>query len=437
MNPGGFLEPCTAAIVRPRPIMALPDRGPFTFPAPWNTTGIRLTNAADTGGGDALEHAGYSYWNNVNAHAGRDVLRVVLCANRNRGGSGPALWEVNKWTLEVTPRGPLFPPSHPLSWATAEGWYWSGSNPDLLYAPTDEKLYRINVVTQAVAVAVDITVPPWAGSGMALRQWHTSRDDRTHSATLKNTRTSNWAAVGSIVYREGATPNPFLTFLPVRGIYDECQVDKSGQWLLVKENVDGLYGEDNIVKPVGGPGERILLDQAGAAGHSDCGFGYMVAADNWHNLPNAIRVWMFDPAAQPQGRVVYHGANWSSDLTHVSHCNAVPGAPEGQYVVGSGASRQAQPRTNEIVGFRLDGALECCVIAPTMSDLDAPGGGADDYSKLPFGNLDPTGEYLLWTSNAGSARLDAFLVKVPTHLLGGAPPGPVCTQCPVHCPPGP
>jgi hypothetical protein len=37
------------------------------------------------------------------------------------------------------------------------------------------------------------------------------------------------------------------TWVAARGDFDECQVDKSGRWLLVKENVDGAAGEDNIV----------------------------------------------------------------------------------------------------------------------------------------------------------------------------------------------
>ena len=61
------------------------------------------------------------------------------------------------------------------------------------------------------------------------------------------------------------------------------------------------------------------------------------------------------------------------------------------------------------------------VVAPVMTNLNAPGGGSDDYVKRPKGNLDVTGQYFIWTSNAGGNRLDAFLVKVPgQRLLGGA-----------------
>ena len=83
------------------------------------------------------------------------------------------------------------------------------------------------------------------------------------------------------------------------------------------------------------------------------------------------------------------------------------------------------PRNNEIVCFRLDGSLQVVVVAPVMTDLNAPG-GVDDYRKQPKGNLDVTGQYFIWTSNVGGSRLDAFVVKVPTQLLAapGASQGP-------------
>jgi hypothetical protein len=58
---------------------------------------------------------------------------------------------------------------------------------------------------------------------------------------------------------------------------DECQIDKSGTFLLVKANVDKVYGEDNVVINVNTNETFILNDTKGAAGHSDNGWGFMVA----------------------------------------------------------------------------------------------------------------------------------------------------------------
>ena len=84
------------------------------------------------------------------------------------------------------------------------------------------------------------------------------------------------------------------------GDYDECQIDKSGRWLVIKENVDGRNGEDNRIIDLETGAEHVLLDENGAAGHSDIGYGYMVAEDNFNPQPGAVRVWRFDmdlPAA--------------------------------------------------------------------------------------------------------------------------------------------
>ena len=179
----------------------------------------------------------------------------------------------------------------------------------------------------------------------------------------------------------------------------------------------------------------MLTDEAGAGGHSDNGYGYMVAADNWNNLPGAIRVWTLGSGAAadglPRGVLVYRSAGWDSEINHVSHSNARPGVPAGnQYACGSGANRIERPQANEILCFPLDGSLRVLVVAPVMTDLDAPGGG-DDYAKLPKGNLDVTGRYFIWTSNAGGDRLDAFIVKVPGERLGAAPVSTTAPAIPV------
>jgi hypothetical protein len=410
------VEACAATAVRPRPVVELPARGGFTFPAPYNTRGIRVTNDED---GPVLP-CGYSYWSNVNAHAGQDHLLIFLGVDRAQGGAGPSLWRVDKANEAVTPQGPLFAPEHPLSWATGEGWYWSATEPRILYISDPEHLWRYNVGTRELEVVVDTARPAFQELGCVLWQWHSSADGKRHSATVKRV-VEDYKPIGALTV-------PPWQWVPAIGDLDECQVDQSGQWLLIKENVDGQDGEDNRIVRLADGSERVLMDRDGAAGHSDNGFGYMVAADNWHAQPNALRLWMFDAALEPQGRVVYYSPTWDIELTHLAHGNARPGPPDGQWVLGSGATRAVGPRANELVAVPLDGRCEVLVIAPTLVELDAPGGG-DDYGKMPKANLDPYGEFALWSSNHGSDRVDAFLVRVPQGLMPPAPepapdPGP-------------
>src|SRR6266571_3691334 len=60
--PAGFMEKADAT----------------TFPAPYNTEGIRLTNASDCGGGDCVRPIGRSDGRNINDHRGRDAMLVFL-----------------------------------------------------------------------------------------------------------------------------------------------------------------------------------------------------------------------------------------------------------------------------------------------------------------------------------------------------------------------
>jgi hypothetical protein len=180
----------------------------------------------------------------------------------------------------------------------------------------------------------------------------------------------------------------------------------------------------------------VLNDPDGAAGHSDMGYGYLVAEDNFNSQPGAVRVWDFTKelrGGQPvssvagQGTLVYQLADWMSLAQHIAHGNSKPGIPLNQQVAcASNGSGATAPRVNEIVCFKLDGSLDTLVVAPTLTDVNATGNGGtdgDQYWKYPKGNLDITGEYFIWTSNGGTNRLDAYIVKVPLNRIGSSSSG--------------
>ena len=437
----GFEESATSAGLRPtissgQSQTFLPSRGVFTFPAPYNTTAFRLTNSGDCGGADCVFPVGYSYWNNINNHSGSDTMLAFLGLDRRKGGGGPTLFSVNKATGETKNLGAIFPPDNNFSWSTGEGWYWSDTRPTTLYLNDGPRMLRYDVQSHASETVFDVSAK--YGSNRYIWQMHSSTDDRVHSATLRDS--GSYEMLGCVAYREDRQQ---WWFVAKRGDFDECQIDKSGRYLVIKENVDGKNGEDNRIVDLETGAEHVLLDENGAAGHSDVGYGYMVAEDNFNAQPGAVRVWRFDhdlrggqPAADPaQGKLVYQLASWSSGLGHVAHGNSRGGtAMEQQMACASNASRQNLPRVNEIVCFRLDGSLNALVVAPNMSDLNASGGGSDDYSKMPKGNLDVTGQYFIWTANAGSGRLDAYIVRVPVERLGMAPSAPTPAPTPSPAP---
>ena len=433
--PGGFIESATSGGLRPRLSSGqiqnfLPDRGKFTFPAPYGTTGVRLTNGSDCGGQDCVSYVGYSYWSNMNNHAGSDTILVFLGLERRKGGSGPTLFSFNKSSGETRNLGPLFSPDSPYSWSTGEGWYFSGTRPNAVYLNDGPRMLRYDVRSHSLETVFDVR--DHLGADKYIWQMHSSNDDRVHSATVRNS--STYAMLGCVAYREDTRKAQYYA---ARGDFDECQIDKSGRWLLIKQNMDGANGEDNLIIDLETGAEQVFLDQDGAAGHSDQGYGYLLAEDNFSSRPGAVRAWRFgqDMRSGGQGTLTYELSSWSSGLGHVAHGNSRSGIPlEQQMACVSNAHRSDLPRVNEIVCFRLDGSENALIVAPNMTDLNASGGGSDDYAKLPKGNMDVTGEYFIWTANAGSGRLDAYLVRIPQQKLGVGSPAPSPAPAPAPSP---
>src|SRR5215217_7216337 len=99
--PGGWVEKDGAGI-RDRYSAAQiqgfvpPQRGAFTFPQPYNTRAVRLTDVTDCNGGDCVWYVGYSYWRNTNNHVASNDMLIFLSLSPDRGGSGATLFKYNK-----------------------------------------------------------------------------------------------------------------------------------------------------------------------------------------------------------------------------------------------------------------------------------------------------------------------------------------------------
>jgi hypothetical protein len=440
---GGFIETAGSPALRPRFTRDQIDaflppggaKGAFTFPAPYNTSGVRLTSASDcTDGADCFWYVGYSYWRNMNYHVGSADMYIFLGTDRNNGGTGPILLRYNKATDAVQNLGPLFS-SGPFSNSTGEGWYFSGTRATRLYVYLvgTPQLRRYDVLQQQFETipALDLNACPrprvCPTSAAFIIQPHSSDDDLVHSASVQD---SSWRRIGCVIYESAArTFRYFAT--PAGYVFDECHVDKSGRWLVILETRPDGSRRNRIVDLQRGTTSTIE-DVNGALGHLDMGFGYAVGADTFNPLPNATILLQFPVATttRPIGPVVHFNKRWDiAAANHVAHGNAQSGATvKSQYACGSNATRVAD-MADEIVCFPLDanhntdGSLDVLVVAQAMTDLDAPGGrdaNGDDYEQLPKGNLDVTGKYFLWTTNLGGSRLDAFLVKIPAERLNSS-----------------
>ena len=415
-------------------------KGTFTFPAPYNTTGVRLTNKDDCAEGqDCLWYVGYSYWRNTNNHVGSAYMYIFLGMDNNRGGGGPTLLRYNKSTDEVQNLGPLFGPESPYSYSTGEGWYFSATLPTRLYTYMvgSPQLRRYDILTRQFETmpALDLSQCPRPEvcpvDAASIIQPHSSDDDAVHSATVQN---ADWQRTGCVVYQSASQRFGYYAASAGHAL-DECHVDKSGGWLALLETAsDG--SRINRILDLRTELITTIRDVDGALGHLDMGFGYAVGADSYNPHPNGTILLKFPvlSAERPIGPVVHFNKRWDLvEANHVSHGNATVGlTAESQYVCGSNASRVAD-MADEIVCFPLDanrnsdGSLDVLAVAQVMTDLDALGGrddNGDDYEQLPKGNLDVTGRYFIWTSNLGGDRLDAVLVKIPVDRLKPARPIP-------------
>ena len=139
--------------------------------------------------------------------------------------------------------GPLFDASNPLSWATGEGWYWSATRPTILYVTSGSSLYRYDVSTRQMDLVADAST--YFGSNRYIWQTHVSNGDTILSGTLRDGQT--YESLGCLVYNENSA---LFSFFAKTGAYDECQLDKGGRWLVIKEQLDDAYDVDNVIVDV-------------------------------------------------------------------------------------------------------------------------------------------------------------------------------------------
>ena len=442
--PGGFLESDETATVRnilsPAQISAFmpATRGNFTFPAPYNTQGIRVTQASDCGGQDCVDMI-YSYWRNMSNSTGSNTMYIFVGLDKSRGGQGPTLFSYDKPSGTLTEVGPLFDSNSPLSWATGEGMFFSYSMPTKLYMLQGSQMLRYDVLSHTQETVFD-TSTQYPNTVMV--QASASNDDNVFTATLENATT--YAPLGCVAYNVSTKQ---FHFFPQMVSINECQVDKSGRYVLILEQTPQTCATcdlDTVVEDLQTGQQQILLKQSGGGSHYAMGYGSEIEADAW-SVPNAWRYWdLSQPLTQglslgtgglTQGGLLYHDLDWNVfEPSHVSWENAVPSTTtpiNKQYACGGGyPSTVNAPHVNEINCFLLDDSVpsaaeQVLVVAPTMTDMNATGGnatcpGCEGYAKDPKGNIDPTGQYFFWTSNMGGGRMDAFIVKIPSQVLTGS-----------------
>lgn len=440
--PGGFIEPqgqfqrtkYTAAQIA---AFIPAGRAAFTLPAPYSTRVIRFTQPNDCSGNqDCLYYVGYSYWANINNHVNDAELKVFLNFSPTFGGDGPNLFTYNKNTEAITKVGPMF--SVGSIWrATGDGsvqWYWSGTLSNRIYmldfAAARRKLLRLMTDTIPVAAPQE-TIFDLAGnfSGctvsdcpFALWQAHSSADDTVHSFTIRDVNEIN---IGCLVYQPNRTPAT-RWYPKISGAsMDECDIDLSGHYTLIKEFTNPSNSTTRVNRFFDNwtGTETRITTFANTLGHSSAGYGYFIGLGDPENLPGSVFYYLMNPFGR--GAVQHYDADWPmTTMNHPTHLNAVNGAQLSSQMF-CGSNLTTDTIRNEIICSLMDDSHRDLVVAPVMSSTNFSGGrfgrGINDgnFGLFPKGNLDVTGRYFIWTSNWSSSRLDAFMVKIPSQQFGG------------------
>lgn len=295
---------------------------------------------------------GMSYWRNINNHAHRPNLLVALSIN-----DVLQIITVRKSTLEVIGSKSLDIPH------TGEGIYFSSTMHDVLYVPLDGVLIAVNVYD-------DSRRNIWKFNGHKLWQIHSNYYENIHSATIKD---SDYNTIGWGIYHRNET-----VILPINGSPDECQIDKSGRYLFVKED------DNNRIINIETNTEIIIGNEAGALGHSDCGQMFAIGENDYSDKPGALDMINFETGERKN---IYSTGIWNMG-----------------YVSLTGNYRHCLLSTpTELVKVDIDSGIGTKVCNHLTQ--------SEEYPHRVKANLCPVGEYAAWTAFVDGS-LNAYVIRI-------------------------
>lgn len=314
---------------------------------------------------------GMAYWRNINNHAGRSYLSVVLAVNDEL-----LIYSVDKNTLNVI-EARASGIHH-----TGEGIHFSAINSDILFIPFSKSYEKFNIRTGQRETL-------WSASGYNLWQPHISYDERTISATMQNGQyePTDWA-----IWKDGR-----VRLFEMRNNPDECQVDKSGDFLLVKEKQDlgnDKWNEYIRIIRLSDNSEYLINNNEGAIGHSDNGFGFGIGENDVSQFAGAADYINFN---RPSERInMYSTGIWN--MGYVSLSSSKP-------LIPMSAQRMLITTPYDLIQVKLDGNGIGEYICANLTE-------SQEYSDRPKANMCPHGQYAIWTARV-SGSLNAYIVGLP------------------------
>lgn len=373
------------------PPPSLPRAGGTFVDPVFGTTIMRVTDEND----GPLNTTNYSYWHSLN----KNSTRLYIVA-----GNSPTLYAFDPVNFRISGKRPLYINRPPVgSSPDAEDSIWSGVDPDVMYGHDGLRIWAYNVASNSYTLVKDLSGQLPAGW---LWQMSKSADDNVFGFTVKN---SSGATTGYCSWRRDNNSLYLVNNLP--GL-DEVQVDKTGQWLVVKTGKSGAGAVRVQVVNLQTRAVQDLVDGTPdyAPGHSDNGAGSLVGYDNWLNRVTYRRA----SSAHQLYSALDLGNDWSIGF-HLSMLEdddawALMSTYVGNSLPSSGLFK------NELLLVATDGSKRVRRIAHTHSVYR-------EYWDTPRATISRDGRFAVFTSNWGTtARRDVFIVWISGS--SSAPPPP-------------
>lgn len=316
----------------------------------------------------------YSYWPTFNA----DSTRLHI--------SGPMLYDFDPDAFAISNPQPLFQGGPAVGW---EDSIWSASDPEVIFAHEGLRLWAHDVSTKSWTLLKQF-------SYSNEYPWQMSRSDDDDVFAFSRRSSTTYAYVGYVVWRR-STDTILLSANTSQ--LDEVQVDKTGQWLVVKTGQSGAgVIEVRIVNLATGAVENLTDNGPDfSPGHSDNGAGIVIGADNWNN-----RVTYRSLAApHAVSTVLSLGSDWSQDY-HVS----MLAANETWVLLSLYGNTSPGLFHSEIVQVATDGSGKVRRLAHHRSVVG-------DYYDSPRANLSRDGRFVAFTSNWQGGGREVFVLRTP------------------------
>jgi hypothetical protein len=379
----GNIKTDLKAYVEPPPPVLPRAGGKFIDPT-FGTEIMRVTD--ERSGGNC--GTSYAYWPTFNSNNTRILVQCEGVTSGEIYDFDPASFSLGTRHSIPTERVLL----------RGEDAIWSVRDPDILFAHADlgTTLWAFNVATGALRRIGDLggRLKP----GQYLFQMSKSEDDDVFAFTRRGPAPA-YPYLGYLVYR--ASTNEIVR--QGLGPIDECQIDKTGRFLVWKTGVEGVGKIEVKILDVQTGGLTDLTDDAPdqAPGHSDNGRGSVVGAANFINAITSRNL-----ATPHVFTKIFDFGDAYDNPFHVSMLADNEDWCLVTFYGEANSGKRTSVLKREVIQIATDGSGRIRRLVHHHSVFR-------DYYDTPRANISRDGCYVAFTSNwGGGKRRDLFVARI-------------------------